>query len=374
MFKRFLLLPLAALALIAILLYSQRRTAPLKVSGFVEADDIRVGSRIGGRVLRVLAAEGDGVSAGQPLIELEPFNLEEQLAQAEGQLAQALADAARLEAGFRPEEIAQAQARLAQLTAARDKLADGAEDIAAAQAALELAQAELELAKLKYTRTERLFSQNSASQSDMDQSTTELRVARAAVQVRTEERTRMERVRPNDLAEANARREEAFQEAELRRLGYRTEDRARAAAAVATARAAVASIRKQIDELVVRAPAAGYVESIDLRPGDLVGAGTPVASIVESDRLWIRAYVPENRLAITAGSLVRVTVDSLPGQSFTGRVTFVARQAEFTPGNVQTPEERSKQVFRIKVTLENPGKDLRPGMSGDIWLEPGKQP
>ncbi|MCY2963181.1 MAG: efflux RND transporter periplasmic adaptor subunit [Planctomycetota bacterium] len=369
MSKRFWLLPVVAAALLAALVYSQQRSVPLKVSGFVEADEIRVGSRVGGRVARVLVEEGDSVVAGQALVVLDPFQLEELLAQAQGQLAQTEADAARLEAGFRPEEIAQAEARVAQLTAARDKLADGAEEIAAAQASQQLAQAELELAKQKYERTERFFGQKSASQQDMDMATTEVRVARATVQVRTEELGRLERLRPKDLAEAEARREEAAQEAALRRLGYRQEDRTRAAAAVSTAKASVEAIRKQIAELKIHAPADGVVESIDLRPGDLVGAGTPAASIVEAGRLWIRAYVPENRLSLETGHPVRVTVDSLPGQSLRGKVTFVARQAEFTPGNVQTPEERSKQVFRIKVTLENPPAHLRPGMSGDVWLD-----
>ena len=143
----------------------------------------------------------------------------------------------------------------------------------------------------------------------------------------------------------------------------------RAAAAVAGARAALEAIETQIAELTIRAPAAGVIEAVDLRPGDLVGAGTPAISIIESGRMWVRAYVPENHLDIQTGQVVDVSVDSFPGQVFRGRITFVARQAEFTPGNVQTPEERSKQVFRIKVTLEEGLDVLRPGMAADVWLE-----
>jgi HlyD family secretion protein len=84
--------------------------------------------------------------------------------------------------------------------------------------------------------------------------------------------------------------------------------------------------------------------------------------------MWVRAYVPENRLNLQNGQKLRVTVDSFPGEDFIGTVSFVAREAEFTPSNVQTPEERSKQVFRIKVELESGLDKLRPGMAVDVWL------
>ncbi|HTI50663.1 MAG TPA: HlyD family efflux transporter periplasmic adaptor subunit, partial [Planctomycetaceae bacterium] len=125
---------------------------------------------------------------------------------------------------------------------------------------------------------------------------------------------------------------------------------------------------RQIEELTIRAPVDGSIEAVDLRPGDLVGASTPAISMIEAGRLWVRAYVPENHLDVQVGSEVSVTVDSFPGRRFKARVSFVARQAEFTPNNIQTVEDRSKQVFRIKVLLEEGLDVLRPGMSGDVWL------
>lgn len=369
MAKRIVLVVLVAALLLAGLVYSQWRSGPLKVSGFVESDEIRVGSRVGGRVAKILVEEGDRVSKDAPLAELEPFQLFEQLAQAKGELAQAQAEYERLKAGYREEEIAQSQAREEQLIAARDQLADGEEDIAAAQANLDLAKAQFDQSRLKYDRTERLFGSKNASQSDMDDATAEFRVARASVRVREEELAKVQRVRPKELKEADAKREEAHQEWMLRTRGYRSEDRAKAAAAVEAARAALAAIETQIAELTIRAPVDGSIEAIDLRPGDLVGASTPAISMIEAGRLWVRAYVPENHLDIEIGRTLPITVDSFPGRRFKGRVVFVARQAEFTPGNVQTPEERSKQVFRIKVLLEEGLDVLRPGMSADVWLE-----
>src|SRR5437899_7258045 len=112
MIKRIVPLALLCLVLIGGLLYSQRRTGPLKVSGFIESDEIRVGSRVGGRVQKILVQEGDKVRQGQPLVELEPFNLAEQRSQAAGMLAQAQADSDRLMEGYQREEIEQSKARL----------------------------------------------------------------------------------------------------------------------------------------------------------------------------------------------------------------------------------------------------------------------
>ena len=101
------------------------------------------------------------------------------------------------------------------------------------------------------------------------------------------------------------------------------------------------------------------IDAVDIRPGDLLRPNAPALSLLETDEMWVRAYVPENRLDIANGQKVRVTVDSFPGRDFQGEVTFVSRNAEFTPGNVQTPEERSKQVFRIRVTLDEAARKDR---------------
>ncbi len=155
----------------------------------------------------------------------------------------------------------------------------------------------------------------------------------------------------------------------LRNAGYRLEEIAEAKAGLAAAVAAEQVIRQQIDELKIVAPVDGTIEAVDLQPGDLVSGNAPAISIMDTSRFWVRAYVPENRLNLQIDQQVPITVDSYPEQRFRGRITFIVREAEFTPGNVQTPEERSKQVFRIKVTLLDGLDRLRPGMSADVWLD-----
>ncbi len=370
--RRLLGMAVLAIVLVSALMYSQQRIEPLHVSGFIEADEIRIGSRVGGRVLRVHVEEGQSVQAGDPLVELEPYQLKELLAEAESQLARVAAVRDRLKAGFRTEEIAQTKARYDQLAAVLEKLTNGPrkEDIAAAQAQFELADSEYELAKTNYNRAETLFASKTNTPADMDQATAELRLARATREVRTEELNKLQSgTRAEELAEAKALLDEANQAWLLRKSGYRVEEIAETQAAVAAAEATTRAVQRQIEELVIKAPIEGTVESLELRPGDLVGANAPVISLIDSSRFRIRAYVPENRLALASGDPVLVTVDSFPGERFSGKVTFISPQAEFTPGNVQTPEERSKQVFRIKVTLDEGPNRLRPGMAGDVWLE-----
>lgn len=371
--QRVLALALALLAflLVGLLLYSQQRSGALVVSGFIEADEIRLGSRVGGRIAKVLVEEGQRVSRGEPLIELEPFDLRQRLAEAVAQRARAKAAYDKLSAGFRAEEIAQAQARVAQLQAKVELLEQGPrkQEIAAAQARLRQAAALLELTQTQYNRIKTLFEKNATNRDDMDRAINELKAASESHRVREEELNILtEGTRPEEIAQAKAQLEEARQALLLVQNGYRPEEIDEARVAYEAAQAAVGVIEAQLAELVVSAPADGVIEALELRPGDLVAPNAPVVSIMDTSRLWVRAYVPENRLAVRVGQPVQVGVDSYADRRFRAHVSFVARQAEFTPGNVQTPEERSKQVFRVKVTLDEGLDVLRPGMTADVFF------
>ena len=195
--------------------------------------------------------------------------------------------------------------------------------------------------------------------------------------VRQEELELLEQgARDEEKREARAAAEEAKQAWQMAMSGYRREEIDQARASRDAAQAALDAVVRQKEELLIRSPVAGRVDSLDLQPGDMVIPSAPVISMVDERHLWVRAYVPQSRSGMRVGQRLRVTVDSLPGKAFVGTLSYVARQAEFTPSNVQTPEERAKQVFRVKVTLENkiaPENTellLRPGMTADLWLEP----
>jgi multidrug resistance efflux pump len=374
MWKSIFAAAVVVVLLVGLLVYSQMRHEPLKVSGFVEADEVRLGSRLGGRVAEVLVEEGQQVAPGDLLVRLEPFDLDEQRAQAAANLAARQAELEKLVNGFRPEEIAQAKARVDRLTAKVKRLVDGPreEEINAAEARVTLAVAQLELATRNYQRTSSLFARETGavSREDVDKATEELKVTQANKLVREQELQLLKKgTRAEEIAEARAELDETQQAWELTKNGFRTEDIKQAEAAVAESRAALDAIDVHVGELQVTSPVHGIVEALELRPGDLVMANAPVLSLIDTSRLWVRAFVPENRLDIQLGEQFSVTVDSYPDQQFLGEVTYVSPQAEFTPSNVQTPEERSKQVFRIKVTLKEGLEKLRPGMAADVWLE-----
>lgn len=360
-------------ALVAALVFSQRRSAPEHVSGFIEADEIRLGSRVGGRVAEVIVQEGDHVELGQVLVRLEPFDLKARLAQAEATLAAHRADNQRLSAGLRPEEIAQRKSRVDRLQATVNKLKAGplSEEIAAAQSRLQLAEAQFDRAKKGYDRTMSLANRDTGavSRDEIDLATESLKVAEAGLEVRREELLLMKRgTRSEDIEASEAELHEATQAKQLAEAGFRIEEIAQSLAIVQSAEAAVAVIRTQIDELDIKAGVAGIVDAIQLRPGDLVPANSPVLTLIDTSRLWVRVYVPENQLDIRLGELYAVTADSYPNQEFSAKVTFVSNHAEFTPRNVQTVDERAKQVFRVKLDLQNGSDRLRPGMAADIWL------
>lgn len=360
------------LGLATALWWSQHGSDALVVSGFVEADHIRLGSRVGGRISLVHAEEGDRVDAGAALIELEPFDLREQRAGAEAALASARAELARLEAGLRTEERTQARARRDRLAAELERLMNGPrdEELATGRTWVALAEAELELATIEEGRARQLHQEGVETAARLDRAVTAKEVAQASLAVRRDALALLdEGTRKEELDAMRAEVTEAEAALALAEQGYRAEEVEQARAAVAAAESTLARVDRHLEELVIRAPVGGVVEALALRPGDLLAANAPALLLLDPSRLWVRAYVPEGRLTLTLGQEVSLQVDPFPGERFRGRVSYIAGEAEFTPGNVQTPNERSKQVFRIKVSLVDGLDRLRPGMSADVVLD-----
>ncbi len=372
--RRFALLAILFLVVAGLLVRSRYLPQPLKVSGFIEADEVRVGSRVGGRVSEVLVQEGQQVKAGQVLLKLDPYNLRARLAEAQAQLAARQAVLDKLQAGYRAEEIAQAKARVDQWTATVAKLVSGPrpEEIAAAQSRLTLAGAQLDRARRSYDRLQGLFNRDpsSISREELDRAVEDFKVAESTQRVREEELQLLQRgTRAEEIAEARAQLDQAQQAYDLSRSGFRKEEIAEAESAVAAARATVNAVEVDLEELNVKTEVSGLIEALELRPGDLVPPAGPVLSVLDTTRMWVRAYLPENRLNVAIGDRFVITVDSFPDREFIGTVTYLSNQGEFTPRNIQTTEERSKQVFRVKIELSDPDHVLRAGMAADVWLD-----
>ena len=284
-----------------------RKEKPLVLSGTVEARDAEVGSLVGGRVTAVRVDEGATVRKGQVLVELEPDFLDEQIRSQRGRVAAARADLTMALRGPRVEDIARARA-------------------------------EAERTERERARLEKLAADGVAPQRDFDAALAAARQARE---------TLLEKER-----------------------GSRPEEIEAARAAVAREEGQLAYLERRRQDLTVRAPADGVLQTIDLRPGDLVGAGQPVATILEPDQIWVRVYVPEPRLGLVrAGQKAHIRVDTFPGRDYPGRVVEIRQRGEYTPRNIQTLEQRMDQVFGVKVAID-PNPDIKPGMAATVRLEP----
>ena len=362
-------------AVVAWLLWRQQRVTPLIVSGFIEAEQIRVGSRVGGRVAEVLVSEGQRVVRDQPLYRIEPYDLEQRLARAEAELAAARAAHAKLAGGYRPQELEQARARRDRLAAALARAQAGPRpgEIHIAEEQLKIAQANLEWVQAEFRYVMSLAKQQTAAQTEIDRVNRQLKSAAAQAAAAEQELALLrEGTRKEEIAEARAALAEAQAALELLEAGYQAQDIEEAAARVAAAVAEAEMIRRQMAELTVRSPAECVVEVIDLQAGDLVAPNAPSVSLLDLSSMYVRTYVPAGQLErVRLGQRVPVRVDGIGDRLFTGRVTYIASEAEFTPRNIQTPEERSKQVFRLKVVLEEGQDRLRAGMMGDVLLEQG---
>jgi HlyD family secretion protein len=345
---------------------------PYEWSGTVEARTISVGSRAGGRIKEILAKEGDHVEAGQVLLELEPGDLLAEKLGAEGQLAQAEANLDKLKRGSRPEEIEEARARAETARAALEESHAGArrEQIAGAEARLAAQEVTLEKAKLDATRFQQLLARGAASQAESDNADTQLRSSRATRDALKQTLDELKNgSRKEEIQQAEARAREARANAKLVEAGARVEDIKAAQGQADAAKGKLDQIMVMIDELKVRAPRAARVESLDLRPGDIIAPNATASVLLEDDQLYVRIYVPETQLgSIHVGQEVPISVDSFPDRTFRGKVEHINAVGEYSPRNLQTADERADQVFATRVGLIEGKAELRAGMAAFIQV------
>ena len=368
-------LPLVAVV-VALAVYGGYRVhlsrRPYAWSGTVEARTISIGSRTGGRVRAVLVREAARVTQGQPLVILEEGDLDAQRLAAEGQSNEAKAALEKAKRGARPEEIAQAQARAATAAAAllESRRGPRPEELAQARALLAAAEAQADKAHLDATREHRLLAAGAVAQAEVDAADTAERTTDAERDARRHALEELENgTRREDLAQATARAREALAGAKLAEAGSRAEDIEAAEGAVTAAEGRLRQVQVMLDELTIRAPRDARVETLDLRPGDLLAPDAPAAVLVEDDQLYVRIYVPETQLGhVAPGQSVPVFVDSFPGRAFPGTVEHINAVGEYSPRNLQTADERANQVFAARVELGDGQSVLRAGMAAFIQV------
>lgn len=337
-----------------------RRDTSLQGSGTVEARNVRVGSKVGGRILQVLVREGDRVQPGQTLITFDDKELQ-------ASLEQARAASQKAQRGFRPEEIQEAQAAAAQAKADYDMHVKGyrKEDIAAAQSDLDRANADEIRSHLDFQRYDALAQKDLVSKQQRDTTEANWKMALAAKENAQHKLDELQRgFRPEEIAMSLARYQQAQATLEKLQRGNRRED-------VQLANAELAYEEARYRERQVLAPSAATVEVLDVRPGDIIAPNTPIATLLESDQIYVRIYVPETELnKVAVGQKAQIRVDPFQGQIFDGVVEQINQQAEFLPRNVQTREERVHQMFGVKVRINDSSHRVLPGMAADVKLLP----
>lgn len=332
--------------------YFMPREPALVVYGTLEAHNIDIGSKVGGRVVKVLAREGDRVRSGQTLVVFDDEELKARVLQAQGRVQEAQANVEKMQRGSRPEEIAEAQAATAENSA--DGRGFRNEEVAQARADLERARAELISAEKQHSRATELAATGAASRQFLDDAEARLTAARAMV-----------RGAEHAVAAAEGRLRAAMAVTEKTEHGFRAEDLAAARAELTQAKGELKEAEALRAEHELRAPADAVVEVLDLQQGDLVVPNAIVARLLKTDDLYAMVYVPETRVSeVTLGLNAEVRVDAFPGKTFTATVEQIRQQAEFLPRNVQTREERVHQVIGVKLRLApDAATMLRAGVS-----------
>lgn len=349
------------------------RTQPIRLPGTVEIQEIRLGSKVGGRVKSVLVTEGASVRARQPLIELEIPELQAQRAQIEAQIYAAENQLKVRKSGPRIEEKQAAYASVQAASARRKRLADGprSEEIEEARGELSSILAELEQSKLSLTRELALAAKGATTTAAVEEiQAVHGKLTGRAHAAKAHLRLLEAGSRAEDVLEAQADLSRLKANAALLDAGSRPEEIEEAIARISELRAKLDEVDAQIGESVVKAPAAAVVEVIAVRPGDIVQPSQTMIRILEPDQLWVKAYVSEIELGkIRLNQTVEVTVDAYPQRLFEGKVNFISNDSEFTPRNVQTLNERRHQVFAIKVHVQDPEKIFKSGMAADVWIQ-----
>jgi len=310
-------------------LYSQRQQSPndkIFVSGNIEATEVDLSFRIAGQINSLTVEEGDRVRKAQTIATLDTDTLLSQKGAAEAEIANAQAVLDELEEGTRAEQIQQVRAQF------------------------KAAESRLKNAQDEFNRYAQLYKEGAVSGSIFDARETALKVA-------TEEY--------NNALERQNEFEKGPREQQIRAARHRLE----------RAKWELKRIELDVEHSVLTTPVSGAVLVKAAELGEVVLPGAPVATVAAIDEVWLKGYVGEKDLGrVKLGQKAEITTDTFQGKLYPGVVTFISPRAEFTPKNVQTREERIKQVYKVKITILNREQELKIGMPAEGYIRTDMEP
>lgn len=364
-------------------LQPEERDNSIIVSGNIELTEVLLGFPISGEIVELTVDEGDRIEAGSVVARLNNEALERQRQEA---LAVLTSARSRLQEQDRhieflrerlEGELENQQAALEQARAQLRQLESGSrpQEIDQAEAGLERARADFERAGGDWERAQRLFSQEDISKADYDAARASFETAQAALM---EARQRLDLVREGprreeiELARARvAQARSGIRVAESGRLEIERNLQVRAtlSAEIERAQANLELVETRIQDSILTAPISGVVLSRLREAGEVVTAGSPIISLGDLENPWLRGYINETDLGrVRLNASARVTTDSYPDKIYPGHVSFISSEAEFTPRQIQTQEQRVRLVYRIKIILENPNQELKLNMPADAEI------
>jgi len=293
----------------------------LTLSGNIEAHESLVGFKAPGRIVELPVEEGQQVAQGALLARIDNADLQQKV------------------------RVDEATVRVRESSLALTLAGTRHQEVKAAQQSMMDAEADLEQKKLDNERAQQLFAKDEVSAQERDQAATALKRAEAIFKA------------------AQQRYNEAVE-------GSRKEDIAISRANLNQANASLGLSQVNLSYSVLYAPMAGVVTVRQAELGEVVAPGSPVVTLADLDHIWLRAYVAETDLGrIAWGQNVTITTDTYPGKQYHGRISFISSDAEFTPKSVQTTKERVTLVYRIKIDIDNPTHELKPGMPADARID-----
>jgi HlyD family secretion protein len=388
--KRFILPVLVLVAAVAVAGYYiygrlyPKNTATLSVSGNLELTEVDISFKVPGKLIELDVDEGAFVKKGMVIARIDRDQVERQRSRDEASLLNSQSQYQQMgtsvqwqrqtlesDVAVRTAELRSVQAHLAALVAGSRP-----QEIQEARAAVADAKAQHDQAQADWDRAQDLFKNDDISKQQYDQYRARLD-STAAILRQADERLALvvEGPRKEDIDAARAdvvRAEAALQATQANQLELkrREEDMLAHRADVARASAQVAITDTQINDTVVVAPIDGVVLVKSAEVGEVLAAGTTVVTIGDIDHPWLRAYINETDLArIKFGQSAALTTDSFPGKAYPGHISFISSEAEFTPKQIQTREERVKLVYRIKIDVDNRSRELKSNMPVDAEIQ-----
>lgn len=309
------------IAFIALSCANKKNRGTITASGTIEAVEVNIAAKTSGQVEKLWVDEGSRVMTGDTLAAIDSSSLKIQLNQAEAGVKLAEAQLELLLKGARIEDIRQAEETVTQ------------------------AEANLRTAEEDWKRIQNLFDKQSATAKQRDDAESRHTIAQAQQEAARQNLQKLRNLaRPEEVKAAQARLEQAIASRDL--------------------------LKKTIADATVISPASGIVTHKAIEQGEFVGLGITILTVAELDEVHLEIFVAEAELGrLRLGQTAEVRIDSYPDRAFGGQIIFISPEAEFTPKNIQTKEERVKLVYRVKIKIPNPENILKSGMPADATID-----